>query len=114
MADLKPLIIGALISLSGIAQAHTHLEGAVPAEGSTVSAPERIVLKFSETARVTALTIEPQGATAQKLVPLPSTAGREIAVPAPHLAPGKYTVHWRVLSEDGHVMSGALHFTVSE
>jgi methionine-rich copper-binding protein CopC len=29
------------------------------------------------------------------------------------LTPGSYSVAWRVLSEDGHVMSGTLRFTLT-
>jgi methionine-rich copper-binding protein CopC len=29
------------------------------------------------------------------------------------LTPGTYSVNWRVVSDDGHVMAGALHFTLA-
>jgi methionine-rich copper-binding protein CopC len=29
------------------------------------------------------------------------------------LTPGTYSVSWRVVSDDGHVMGGALHFTLT-
>ena len=113
MSRTKWLVAGVLGSLSALAQAHTHLTAAVPAEGSTVQAPEHITLTFSEAARVTALTIRRAGEAEQKLSPLPTTNTRQVTVPTPTLAPGEYTVSWRVLSEDGHVMSGSLHFSVA-
>jgi methionine-rich copper-binding protein CopC len=29
------------------------------------------------------------------------------------LTPGTYSVNWRVVSDDGHIMAGALHFTLA-
>jgi methionine-rich copper-binding protein CopC len=103
-----------LMSLVAVAQAHSHLKESAPAEGSTVkAAPENITLTFSEAARLTALTIQKDGGDEQKVTPLPSESAMKISVPAPKLAPGKYTVNWRVVSADNHIMSGKLHFTVA-
>jgi len=103
-----------LASLAAVAQAHTHLKDATPAEGSTVKAsPESITLTFSEAARLTALTIQKEGGEEQKVAQLPAESAAKITVPAPKLAPGKYIVSWRVVSGDSHIMSGKLHFTVA-
>ena len=111
----KWLIAALLVSLAPLAQAHTHLKDAVPADNSTVKAPpENIMLTFSEAAKVTALSIQKEGGEEQKLSPLPTAAAAHVMVPAPKLAPGKYTVSYRVLSDDNHVMSGKIHFTVAE
>jgi methionine-rich copper-binding protein CopC len=112
MSGKKWLVAAVLSALCAVAHAHAHLSASVPAEGSTVEAPERIRLTFSEAARVTALTIQRQGGLEQKLSPLPATSAREVSLPAPSLAPGQYTLSWRVLSQDGHVMSGTVHFSV--
>jgi methionine-rich copper-binding protein CopC len=104
-----------LVAAMASAQAHTHLKAATPAEGSTVkAAPENIVLTFSEAARLTALTLQKDGDTEEKkLSPLPTEAAANVTVPVPKLSPGKYTVNWRVVSGDNHIMSGKLHFTVA-
>ena len=102
-----------VLALTSGAQAHTHLKQSAPAEGSVVTTPpSNIVLTFSEAARVTALTLQKDGEAAQKLAPLPSTPAEQVTVPAPKLAPGKYVVNWRVVSDDNHIMSGKLHFTI--
>jgi methionine-rich copper-binding protein CopC len=107
------LVTAALLAGSSLAEAHTHLKEAQPAEGSVVAtAPANIVLKFSEAARVMALTVQKEGAAEQKLAPLPTAPAEQVSVPAPKLAPGKYVVNWRVVSGDNHVMSGKLHFTI--
>ena len=103
----------AALAFAAAAQAHTHLKGSTPAEGSSITAsPTKIVLKFSEAAQVTALSIQKEGETEQKLSPLPGKPAAEVSVPAPKLAPGKYVVNYRVVSDDSHVMSGKLHFTI--
>ena len=37
---------------------------------------------------------------------------KAIVLPLPELAPGKYTVKFRVLSVDGHVVDSSYDFTV--
>ena len=105
---------GALLILVATAHAHAHLTAAVPAEGSTGEAPEHIVLSFSEAARITALTLQREGEEPHKLSPLPAEVAARITVPVPRLSPGKYTLSWRVVGADGHVVPGVLHFTVLE
>ncbi len=102
----------ALLIFAAAAEAHTHVKEAQPADGSVVTtAPANIVLKFSEAARVTALTVQKDGEAEQKLAPLPSAPTEVVSVPAPKLAPGRYVVSYRVVSDDNHIMSGKLHFT---
>jgi methionine-rich copper-binding protein CopC len=95
-------------------QAHAHLEEASPADGSVLhGAPQQLVLRFSEPARLTTLSIERDGAAAQKIAPLPGKSEARIVVPLPALAAGRYRVRWRALSADGHVVPGELHFTLN-
>ena len=110
---LTPLI--ALALLPWVAQAHTHLEHAIPADGSTVAtAPERVTLMFSEAATLTALSIQRAGDNAwQKLRPLPKDPAKSFQVALPRLFPGSYTVKYRVYSNDSQVISGITRFTIS-
>ncbi len=107
------IVVGlALLAGAIAASAHTHLAKAVPAEGSVVTvAPSRIVLSFSEPARLTALSIQKGTESAEKISPLPADTTTGIAIPAPPLTPGTYVVTWRAVSEDNHIISGKLHFT---
>jgi copper transport protein len=105
----------ALLASSTLANAHAHLKESQPAEGSVINAaPASIVLKFSESAQLTALTVQKEGAAEQKIAPLPTASSAQLSVPAPKLSPGKYTVSWRVVSADNHVMAGKLHFTIGD
>jgi methionine-rich copper-binding protein CopC len=103
-----------LALLSGAAHAHAHLTRSVPADGSVLSsAPARLTLTFSETARLTALWIEQDGGERQKLTP-PREDAAEIGIDLPPLKPGRYVLTWRVVGHDGHVVPGQLHFTLRE
>jgi methionine-rich copper-binding protein CopC len=109
------LLSGLLLVMAGItASAHAHLQQSTPADNSVVStSPSTLVLNFSESARLTALSIQKGAESPQKLNPLPTAAAQQISVPLPPLTPGAYAVSWRVVSADGHVMSGTLHFTLA-
>jgi len=108
------LLPGLVLVMFGVtASAHAHLQKSSPADNSVITtSPSNLVLNFSEAARLTALSIQKGSESPQKL-PLPTTAAQQISVPLPRLTPGTYLVSWRVVSDDGHVMSGALHFTLA-
>jgi methionine-rich copper-binding protein CopC len=105
----------ALVAFGVTANAHAHLQKSSPTEGSVITtSPPSLVLNFSETARLTALSIQKGSEPEQKLKPLPTTAAQQISVPLPALTPGTYSVSWRVVSDDGHMMAGVLHFTLAD
>ncbi len=104
----------ALVAIAVTANAHAHLQKSSPVDNSVIStSPSSLVLNFSEAARLTALSIQKDSEPPQNLKPLPTTAAQQISVPLPQLTPGTYSVSWHVLSDDGHVMTGTLHFTLA-
>jgi copper resistance protein C len=107
----KCVTASVLLLCAVTAHAHAHLSASVPQEGSTGKAPEQIELTFSETARLTAISLQRAGEASRKLAP-PATSAAHITVPLPKLPPGRYTLSWRLLSGDGHVTSGSLHFSI--
>jgi methionine-rich copper-binding protein CopC len=103
-----------LVAFGVAADAHAHLQKSSPADNSVITtSPPNLVLNFSEAARLTALSIKKDSEPAQNLKPLPTTAAQQISVPLPQLTSGTYSVSWRVVSDDGHMMAGALHFTLA-
>ena len=103
-----------LLSGAVIAQAHTHLQKSNPTDGSVVSTPpSHVVLTFSEPVRVTAAWIQKNDGPKEKLGPLPGQSSAAATLALPSLTPGTYLVSWRAAGDDGHVMPGQLHFTVS-
>ena len=108
-----PAMVSSLV-VSVSAQAHTHVEKTMPADKSTVkAAPKEIMLHFNEAARVTALSVQKDGEAAHALKPLPTEPSAMVSVPVSALTPGKYTVTYRVMGDDKHVMSGTFTFTVA-
>lgn len=109
------LLSGPVLAMFAVtASAHTHLQQSNPADNSVITAsPTHLVLSFSEAARLTALSIQKDNEPERKLQPPSTAAAQQISVPLPPLAPGAYSVSWHVLSDDGHVMSGTLHFTLA-
>lgn len=110
----KLMTIGLLVAFGQLAYAHTELAGSAPADRATLeAAPEQLMLHFSAPVRLTALGVQRAGGAKQDLGPLPTAASKDFAVPAPTaLAEGAYTVTWRAMSEDTHVMTGEFAFTV--
>jgi methionine-rich copper-binding protein CopC len=101
------------------ALAHAHLVRATPAEGGTVKdAPAEVVLKFNERlepAFSSAVIRDSAGKQIDKTDAQVDKADRTvIRVSLPPLAPGLYTVEWRVTSSDSHKVNGNFTFKVGE
>jgi methionine-rich copper-binding protein CopC len=108
------LMAVALLAFSGAVQAHATLKKSVPAANSTLAAaPSSVDLEFSEAVQITAVTLQAGDAKPQDVGPLPKTASSKIVVALPDLSAGSYTLAWRALSSDNHVMSGKIQFKVS-
>jgi methionine-rich copper-binding protein CopC len=116
MKNKRILALTLLVSLlSSLAQAHTHLQKAMPADNSILaSPPSQLMLHFSEATRLTAVSIQKEGTDESTNVStLPKEAAQALTVPMSPMSPGKYLVKWRAIGADNHVMSGTLHFTVT-
>lgn len=110
------LISAGLLSAPLAALAHAHLEQSEPANNSTLpTAPAHFTLSFSESAHLTALSVQKDGDPApQKIAGLPKEASDHFIIPAPQLTAGTYTLRFRnVAADDNHVTSGAIRFTVA-
>jgi len=111
----------AAVVLSGLMPApdsamHFRLERSVPAADSVVPPPTEVRLWFSQGAQEDATTIRIIDAGGDPLESgaLSSTEDRmEHALPLPGTLPdGRYTVAWRSMAADGHVVRGDFQFTV--
>jgi methionine-rich copper-binding protein CopC len=105
-------LVSALVATAVLA--HAHLKKAVPADGAVLgTSPASVVLSFSEPATLTACWLQKGDAPRQKIAGLATTPAQQIAVPVPKLEAGTYVLSWRVMGDDGHVLPGQIHFTVS-
>jgi len=103
-----------LLSAPTVLRAHAQPEGSYPAHGAVIDAsPARIAVWFDHPMRLTAFElVGPAGAVALSTRPGRQPVTRfETALTAP-LPPGRYTVRWRGLAGDGHVMADDFYFTV--
>jgi methionine-rich copper-binding protein CopC len=110
----KALSVVALLALTAnVAYAHSELSGSVPADQAVLeTAPQEVRLDFTEAVRLTTLSLTKRGDAASDLRPLPAGTSQHFAVPTPAITTGDYTVEWRALSDDGHVLRGTFSFTV--
>jgi methionine-rich copper-binding protein CopC len=106
--------VAALLAVVGqLAYAHTELSASVPADKAVLeAAPKELMLHFSTPVRLTALSLQKQGQSKQSLGPLPADVSEHVSLAAPMLSEGQYTVSWRALSADTHVMTGEFAFTI--
>lgn len=115
---LVTLLLAGALAWPGSAHAHARLERSKPAaEAELGASPKAITLWFNEQPEADFSSVKVLDAAGQVVVqgalgPTPEANGLELAVPTA-LAPGAYTVHYRVLSVDGHVIEEDFTFRVA-
>lgn len=103
--------------LAGPAVAHDVLVGSTPAADSTqATAPDRVVLEFSGAPQPLGLEVAVAGPAGSTVTDgAPTIEGTTVVQRLRgDLAAGSYTVDWRVVSGDGHPLSGTITFTLSQ
>jgi methionine-rich copper-binding protein CopC len=113
---MKTFVYSTLLSLiAAPAFAHSELTASMPADKASVeTAPKEVMLHFSEPVRLTALAVTKAGEEHKQLSPLPTQSQKDFSIASPGLAKGQYTVDWRAMSGDAHVMTGKFTFAVGE
>jgi methionine-rich copper-binding protein CopC len=105
--------IAACLLLSGTAHSHTQLSSSDPSDEAVLdAAPTEVQLRFSEAVRLTAVSVTKGDETTSLDIEVAGPAA-EFAVGLPELAPGEYVVEWRALSQDTHVVSGEIRFSIA-
>ncbi len=102
---------------SGSVFAHAMLVKAEPARRAALTrAPAQVRLWFNEEIEKDYASLAVQDAAKGPVTEIkPHVAAddpKSIVLPLPELEPGKYTVKFRVLSVDGHVVDSSYDFTV--
>ena len=112
---IAALVLGTLLTLP-VAHAHTPLKASIPEDGAVISIgdlPAELELRFGGTLRLVTVMLSRHDGERGALVTSRTPAVTH-EVPLPELVPGEYTVQWRGVAADGHVMSGTLRFTVAD
>jgi|SRR5712671_1015231 methionine-rich copper-binding protein CopC len=116
---LIPVGLAALMLWPAAALAHAVLVKSVPAQrAALVEPPPRVELFFNERLEpaYSKASVTNEAGTQVDLrdVAVSAEDPRRLSLSLPALAPGRYTVSFRVLSVDGHVVESRLTFTVKD
>ncbi len=117
VAAVLALVVVLLGQLAGAstAAAHAELVSATPADGTVLDRPpSQVTLTFTEAVNLVSgglQLLDPDGTAVP--TPEPVVEGDTVRWPMPAALPdGGYLVDWRVVSADGHPVSGAFSFAV--
>jgi len=108
-------IVAFVLALAPAAHAHSLLLASVPPADAVIDGATAVTLRFNnriEKKLSQIRLVSPHG-EAQPLTVRTDGALDALEAPLPALAAGRYRVDWRVLSTDGHVVSGTFAFSVS-
>ncbi len=104
-----------LVAFASVAAAHTPLTASIPSAKATVSAPvKEIVLEFGGDVRLTAFVLTDAQGDNKKVAAVPANVAKKFTLAVEEdLKAGVYTVNWRAVGADTHVVSGDFRFTVA-
>jgi len=113
-----PLLIAAFLAPSEAA-AHALLSKSDPARRAVLSKPPaQLRLWFNERLEPAFSSASVLNAAGKPVTATPAEVAREdpklLRLALPPLAPGAYSVHYQVLSIDGHTVKASFQFTVKE
>jgi methionine-rich copper-binding protein CopC len=115
VSRLSLLAAALAVFLASAASAHSLLLASVPAAETVVASPPAITLRFNNRVekKLSQIRLVPAQGSPRVLPVRTDGAVDTLEAPLPPLPPGRYRVEWRVLSTDGHVVSGVFAFRVS-
>ena len=109
---LLAAVAGALL-LPASAFAHAALLREAPSYRQEVGhAPHSVVLTFDQNVELIPNAVQVLDRGGRNLARPAHVSGRYLVAPLPHVSRGPYTVRWKALSTDGHVVSGVYTFGV--
>ena len=127
---LKNLLLAILLVLPIAANAHSPLASSSPQNGETLDeSPTEIFMEFELPAKLIKVNLTKQsykqeknllgrlfGGDDDESVPLGTsflmTIDKRQIIPLPSLQNGSYSLTWRAMGEDGHVVKGDLTFNI--
>ena len=110
-------LLGVALAFPALASAHATLTQTKPSFTQRLaSSPRVVMLRFDQSvdALPNAITVFTAKGRIVSGKSKPGTDRRIVTVPVQHLARGAYTVRWRVVSADSHVVAGVFTFGVRQ
>ena len=111
----RALLVAALVALAvpAVASAHATLRVTTPTFGHELQrGPTRVVLHFDQAVRVVPSSIKVLNGVGDQFALSAHVAGQDVVARVAPLKLGAYTVRWRAISADSHVVSGVWTFGV--
>jgi methionine-rich copper-binding protein CopC len=106
--------LAALLLAPALALGHAIKTETTPADGATLSrAPAAIEMSFDTPVRITLVEITDRAGETYEVDYTRGEPVSEFTATPAELPPGRYTVEWRGLSDDGHPASGTFAFTIN-
>jgi copper transport protein len=114
MSGAVVVAAAAALSLPGAAHAHAQLVSSTPADRAVLAtAPGEARFMFDDNVTAASGNRAVRNGDGSVLGgKVHVVGGRTLVVPLQHLRSGDYTVLWRVVSDDGHLISGVIAFGV--
>jgi copper transport protein len=112
---MRRLLLTSLVALAfpAVASAHATLRSTTPAFGHELPhGPAQIVLHFDQTVKVLPGSIKVLNGVGKQFALPARVDGRDVIASVRSLKLGGYTVRWRAISADSHVVSGVWTFGV--
>ena len=92
---------------------HTTVTETVPRSGSVMErSPAVIKLAFAHAARLTSVLLVGPDDSQRKLEFTPAGSSDSFQFPDPGMITGRNEIRWKALSDDGHVISGSMIYTI--
>lgn len=106
-------LLAVLLVNASPASAHARLESSSPADGSTLTAvPPEVSLRFNEPIKEGLNEVSVRSGSTDVAEGKVEVEGNSVYQPVKYsMKPGKYTVTYKVVSADGHPVSGSVSFT---
>ena len=111
---LLTALAAAVVLLAPAASAHDELVSTSPQDGSSVTAPVQVALRFTDDLLAIGNRVRIEG-PGPATNPSAQASGPTLTASLdPNLPAGVYRVTWRAVSADGHPLSGAFGFTLTQ
>jgi hypothetical protein len=105
---------GAATSAAAALPAHAQLVSSTPAAGDSVRTADEVTLTFSEDVNAQFVQVRVEGPRGDETAGEPEVDGSDVVQQLlPDLPDGEHRVTYRVVSVDGHPVSGTLAFTTT-
>lgn len=115
-ASLLPFVV--LLGVAHEAPAHGVLLESSPRSRETVASVKQLDLRFNSRLERAFSHLRLAGLSGEQVsleaVPSETAGPNRLRAGLPPLGPGLYTVHWRILTVDGHVTQGNFSFRIAE